>query len=97
MTKSLTILLVSAGLAATQSSAALARVVCKDGVVAYPGSTSSKNRATAEASAIRAWQAIRDTRPAVTARRPDPREIKCLRDGSGEWRCHIRGGKCVAA
>lgn len=97
MTKLLTILLMSAGLAATQSSAAHASVVCKDGVVAYPGSISSKNRATAEASAVRAWQAIRDTRPAINARKPNPREIKCLRDGSGEWRCHIQGGKCGAA
>lgn len=89
--ESLSIACVACFMAMLASPASAARF-CKDGLVTYSGSAPSQTRAAAEASALRAWQAVKGQR-AQASRSPVIRP-QCVRSSDALWRCFVRAGPC---
>jgi hypothetical protein len=86
-------------LAVVSDSASAARI-CKDGHVYYSGSGFYRNRLQAEASAVRAWRAIKAHTYGATAAAnmfPPSKQVHCAHaTGNEGWRCFVRGGACKA-
>jgi hypothetical protein len=82
------------------SDSASAARICKGGHVHYGGSEFHHNKLQAEASAVRAWRAVKAHTYGATAAAnmfPPSRQVHCARATHNEgWRCFVRAGTCKA-